>query len=317
MNPVVHSPTAIKQRHHRWYDNLSSPVHEKFALLACNQVVANGVTSELEGLVAEPNSEHPLIRGVQWNDDPNNLLRNGHKLEWLYWMTDAKDRSERQPIDRTFYLQYRSHFGDLQFLHGMANKNADPAKVQRSLIDWAHFAYDVATGVITPTTRFRSLENSYAFIRLFSGTSKMNWTVQRFFANVGDKPGTLVDGLTGKDIPWLAVGALMHTVHDSYCDSHVERESPGSDLVSSRGGIRCFLDYSSQNSSLHKAKDLEPMWIDLPEAMKEGPLGQSVWLLTQVLTGQSWDGEVEKRFREQVFVLATENRRSDAGNYHR
>jgi hypothetical protein len=289
--------------------------------LSCQQV-ANDLATTLErpfpyGFQADPSTGHPLVRGAQWNDDPNNLLRNNRAPVWWFWMTDGKQRSAKETIDRRFYLQYRSHFGDLQFLHGMASRGRAPEEVQADLLEWARFAYAAATGEIPPDARLRSLEGSYGFIRLFSGTSKLDWTVYRLFANVGDKPGHLVRDLGAPDTPWMAAGALLHTVHDCYCESHVEREEAATEAVPANGPVRCFLDYSSQNSKCHGAKDQEPSWSDLDPARAVGPVGQGTWLLHRILARDAWAGAVEMRFREEIFALSALTRRADSGGFDR
>jgi hypothetical protein len=144
-------------------------------------------------------------------------------------------------------LTRRSHYGDLQFLHAMAPRRDGQAQSQKdtrkALYTWTRAAYEVATGVIGESSKLAdtslgSVLPGYACSGRYSYTTK-SCTVQdlfdlSFFWRA--EQDSICDarqrelGLTAKQCVTrdLAIGALLHTVQDSFSSSHVER---GGDMV--------------------------------------------------------------------------------------
>lgn len=317
IRPAPISGKNLKQRHQGVLAGIA-PVHEKLAKMAYACATANptGVAPcSLEDVNWDnTDGEHPLVKGVRWNDDPNNLFEGGHPLEWVFWLTDGEDKMKAGTLERTNYLTYRSHYLDLQFLHAMSMKGQSPTKVQQDILDWCRFAYDVATGVISPDATLFSLRPSYAFTRQFDGTGPVYWTVRKLFTNVGqDKYKTLLQGVSDKEIRWRATGALLHTIQDSYSTAHTDRDS-GSESGFRTGPVRAFLDYTRQNHKCHGQADLEPDWTAQELGLKDGPVFHGAWVLRRILAVQAWDEETEKHFRNVIFALSPESRVADGGS---
>lgn len=191
IRPVEISGKSLKQRHRGWLEGIA-PVHEKLAKMSWACATLNPKGSEPCSFNEigwdSTDTDNPLVKGVRWNDDPNNLFEGGHPVEWVFWLSDAETRLKEGRLDRTCYLTYRSHFLDLQFLHAMSQKGQSPAKVRRDILDWCRFAYDVAIGRISPDARIFDLRDTYPFAKQFDGTGPVFWTVRKLFTNVGDPP---------------------------------------------------------------------------------------------------------------------------------
>ena len=93
-----------------------------------------------------------LRDGVRWNDDPLRLLNYGKTYAHSgAYFTHGKSVSVRDParIDLRWNTHYRSHYGDMQFLHAMASSVDElPAVTQRKIIIWSEFMYRVGIGDI-------------------------------------------------------------------------------------------------------------------------------------------------------------------------
>jgi hypothetical protein len=318
IRPYAVTAKNLKQRHQGWLEGIS-PVHEMLTkmALACAQANPTGAFPCTQEDVKWDNAdgEHPLIKGARWNDDPNNLFEGGHPFEWAYWLTDANSKSKAGTLERTNYLTYRSHFFDLQFLHAMSMKGHSPIKVQKDILDWCRFSYDVAVGTIRPDATIISLRTTYGFARIFDGTGPVNWTVRKLFTNVGqDKFNEILEGVSDKELRWRAAGALLHTIQDSFSASHTERENNGDESHPPAGAVRAFLDYSTQNHTCHGQADLEPAWVNRNEGLADGPVSHGAWVLRRVLAQQAWDAEADAKFSSVIFALSPEARRTDGGS---
>ena len=145
---------------------------------------------------------------------------------------------------------YRSHFGDLQFLHAMASKDGETAEVTRKrIVMWAEFSWNVATGQIPSATLLTDVK-----IDEFS----------EFFGNSGQDVLTLYtlgNSSLRRNIRDVAFGSLLHLVEDSFAFGHADRAPPiagttcpGSDLAHP-GTIRLFRSYTNQDHKKHGAHD--------------------------------------------------------------
>lgn len=311
---------TIKAKHQSWQHHLAAPVHEEMVMLA--DLCAAKLTDEdyCFTKVSAPEtvdikSDDPLVWGIRWNDDPNNQTAGERTIDWLFWLTAA---SQSKNIKNTDPLLYRSHFGDLQFLHAMAVQNEDPTMTRKNILDWMHFTYDIAIGKINLDTSMHSLSKEYAFANKFAGTSKIYWTPRKLFLNFFDyKDKKPPASWSTVDVPRLALGALLHTIHDSYSASHVQRHVRGNTDAPSSGEIYSFLDYRAQKSSCHGVEDLEPDWLNQAQyEQKDGPVYQSAWLIRRANTKADWtDGKVNDYLSNTVFPLASPSARANGGGY--
>jgi len=208
-----------------------------------------------------------VLTGVRWNDAPpftvlesrTGLCPAGEVITiinypecWGLLFMDAKKQTE---TGQKYYnapgtpVLYRSHFGDMQFLHSMALSPKELAgETKRKIMAWAKLMYGIALGDVTRGTSIG--KTGIADIdRLFTSG---NDTVQTIFLN--DNPA---EYKTDGNIHLFAMGVLIHMVSDSFTDSHVDRDKPGREEcrnVSGKrkpGSIKSFRVYSLQDSSAH------------------------------------------------------------------
>ena len=158
--------------------NTGSPVHETITHLALKRA---GITnnseydccktsdsfSEASRKIIADASNREYLRGVIWNDDPTaTLFDNSEEDNWDFGM-GVKFAAEFKScmvfiknVDKNTCssLLCRSHFGDLQFLHGMANSLCeDPYVIRNRMLQWGEFTYKVAIGEISGGTKLKDV----------------------------------------------------------------------------------------------------------------------------------------------------------------
>lgn len=315
INPVTTTVDDVRKNNQKYWefvDRFSAPAHERISRMAYHcaaqfkgEVLAckPGGTATVPGLDVDA-----VVDGVRWNDDPNNFFHSLQHATWFYWMLDA---GRMEKVKRTDPLQYRSHYGDLQFLHAMSPAGQSYAQTRQHVLDWTRFAYDVATGRIRAEAPLAKLESDYAFARHFSGLKKKaDWTVKDLFANIGDykKLGTLK--LTEQQVQAVALGALLHTVQDSFSTSHVEREGPDHRVVS-------WLDYGSQHGACHSQGDDEIGFLSSPQALEAPVVANSAWIVNAAGRKIRWEDGVAARFADVIFPVVGEGRGASGGACHK
>jgi hypothetical protein len=158
-------------------------------------------------------SHAQFIRGVVWADDPEGLLFDKDEdtsdySSGLMWYSHFS-AGEKGDFST---LTARSHFGDLQFFHGMASKDTEaPATTKQHMLDWGRFLIDVAAGR-TPTDS--KVEDVPAIKAQFPNDQKR--TIKELF---GFAKATDIQARQ------RAVGALFHMVQDSFAHGHVDRDA--------------------------------------------------------------------------------------------
>jgi len=200
-------------------------------------------------------------------------------------------------INPTYPLEYRSHYGDMQFLHGMGRRGDDPVKVRDNVVEWVHFAYDVATGRIDPSAQLYTLQGNYAFAKYFEGSRRRNWTVRHLFTNVSDILCTAAcDSLPTDDaqIRNLALGALLHTVQDSFSHAHAERVNTG---------VHAWLDYAAQDPGCHKGADEDTVWIDASDIHVKPAIAWGAWFVRSAMLNVPWENGVREELINRTFAL--------------
>lgn len=216
-----------------------------------------------------------VLAGVRWNDDPPFRITATSIDECK---TDQTIRVITQPVcwyklfkhaekiaGTTFLdatnpnsnLMTRSHFGDLQFLHAMASKEAESSTETRAnILMWAEFAWGVARGDIASGVFVRDVKIE-RFDRFFG---KSGWRVQDLLA--------LGSPFLQNNIRDVAFGTLLHVVQDSFARRHVDRLEP---IVSQKceaagnpqpGPIRAFASYPTQDHADHAKFDSRDRMVD-------------------------------------------------------
>jgi len=251
---------------------VGDPIHEAIILRAQGCDYDNPVDCYTERGTLTPGLE-PLYGGVQWNDNPPFVLsKSGFKYAsgkeapsrclgdtirlprlpdcWAAAIRDAEKVAERQPIDTSHPILYRSHYGDMQFLHGMASGGEKAADTQRKMMIWAEFAYKVARGDIPSTLALDKVPVA-GFPELVGIRER---TVESLFT-LGDPAFRPTPSIN-----LFALGTLLHMVQDTFSAAHSERGEEGG-LCDGNSGLRQpgklkrFHSYALQDADKHKTAD--------------------------------------------------------------
>lgn len=256
-----------------------------------------------------------LIRGVWWNDDPNQWLYSWHYPKWLGYMKDAESiattgrnlRGQRRQINATYLMLYRSHYGDLQYLHAMANADGeDPRTTRDRILDWMEFAYKVATEQISDETTLDRID--LPIVRAFF-INQPGWTVGRLFA-----PKYYL-----RDEPFgdLALGSMLHVVQDSFARGHAVRTFEAS-TACPNGRVRQFHSFVRQDSDKHAVEDFRPALLrDFQGRFTaaQNPVEGSAQLIAFARRKADWHGEVEPYLRDNLFCLGDDAIPSGPGEF--
>lgn len=299
---------------------ISEPVHEEITQLAraCQLAHPGPVASPLvctdrtERIkTPEGNKYDSLVRGVWWNDDPNQLLFT-KPWKWLAWMDDAENiarcnrnwKGRAATIDASYYLTYRSHYGDLQFIHSMASTNGEAARAtQQNILAWAEFTYAAATGSLdmeatVDTATPRHLQPYFS--------QQSGWTTNYLFA-----PRYRLK--TADHNRLMAAGSLLHMVQDSYSAAHTRRAYDASPSCPA-GRVVQFHSYIDQDPKKHATADRRQAWADQQFTAQQDPVNVSATLLAYIAQRAPWD-TVEAYLRDTVFCVDENTEDAGAGEF--
>lgn len=259
-----------------WVDSLlakasisafAEPVHEEITnrMFGCNGDAK--VCSGSDAL----NAPAAVLAGVRWNDDPpfrllrvdakgtNCVVKETIRFETqpACWMALFRSANQRAASGATFgvgdAMLYRTHFGDLQFLHAMATHDGEVASETReNILGWLEFSWRASLGEYTLDTRLSSIDNPV--IQRAFGTS--GWRIQDLYT-LG------AGGGLRRQVDDVAFGSFLHTIQDSFAEGHLDREestgvmgcSSGAVAARAPGAIRSFHAYNRQDHSAHSDAD--------------------------------------------------------------
>lgn len=322
LNPVEDKYRWDGDRTHwKW---VADPMHEELTLRA-RACAAGHEASKPEDVrcgmsPSVPAGHHrghkhdSLVRGVWWNDDPNQLLFALRQAEWGAWMLDGEHiathkrnlRGKSAQIDKTYYINYRSHYGDLQFLHAMASGDkVAPRTTQQNILTWAEFTYKVAIGSIGTESTLGQVEVP-GFGEFFGHLN--GWSVSYLFA-----PKYLLR--SGDHFSQMALGSLLHVIQDSFSAAHVERAFNATGTCP-RGRVIRFNTYVGQVKSAHKAADVRIAWLDQKYGDFQGPIDASAALLSLASRKADWEKEVKPYLENAVFCLGNDAEPSNHGGFN-
>lgn len=259
------------------------------------------------------NKYDAVIRGVWWPDDPNQRLYSIHAGTWLAWMNDAQTIAKKghnwlgrsTAINATYKMHYRSHYGDLQFLHAMASADGQPAAdIQRDVSDWIAFIYRVATGTIDAETTLAEVPMPIV-ARYF--TRQSGWTVNHLFA-----PNYTLGRAT---IPDVALGATLHAIEDSFSAAHTDRTAEASKRCPN-GRIREFHAYIDQSPSRHGQADVRSAWRSgANQGALLNPVEMGARMILFVRQKADWDRTVAPYLRSTMFCVDDDARPASGGDF--
>lgn len=209
-----------------------------------------------------------VVAGVRWNDDPPFRLTTTGIPEckanttirvvtqptcWYKLFKHAEKRAKTTYFDgksSRWNIMYRSHFGDLQFLHAMATRDGETAGETRArILMWSQFAWSVATGTADSNTLLKEVS-----------VEGIGALFPRSGQNVMDLY-TLGNGSLRRELRSVAFGNLLHLVQDSFAFGHVQRSAPvaGATCPGTNhprpGLVRQFRSYTNQNHKIHGKYD--------------------------------------------------------------
>ncbi|MDA8457448.1 hypothetical protein M4R22_22025 [Acidovorax sp. GBBC 3334] len=308
---------------------MKSPVHEAITLAAIGCGASLG--DESDCVTVEAVKEHRVILyGVRWPDDPPfalsaaspprikgcdvkvTLRSTAQPACWWGMFQDAGKQAKTKGAARApafgpgDYLLYRSHYGDLQFMHAMGAYDGESAGDTFDRMKmWAKFLWGVASRT-TPTGIFIRDLGMDDLAAYFPG----DITAMNLFAT------GIVE--VRKDLDKVAIGALLHMVQDSFSKAHVERgpetgaTCPGTEF-DRPGQIRRFHSYARQSSSLHDKEDTSSSLSLHTLMISPSAVDMSRAFLTMWQQRKSWE-ETEPLF-DCVFQPRDRSATAEAGPY--
>ena len=321
---------------------IKRPVHEEITQIAFD-CPANVNALETDEACADPNIGYAdpfILYGVRWNDLPpfrlnpdqgatcrkfglrdlpacnvSQTVRFSTQPDcWVCLFRDAQKVAKSKNITGCAKgpsyvpgtLMTRSHFGDLQFLHAMANaEGVGPAETRGKVMDWLKFAWMVFEGRLSPETPLKTIE--IPTIREHFGCSE--WTISDLYV-LGQK-----DTLT-KRLRDVAFGSVVHTIQDSFAEGHVERESAPLGEVCPGGARRPgriveFHAYARQDATKHDQYDTRHAMARAAATAESDAIEMTRQLFRFWHQNSSW-ADVQP-FLECVFELSRYSRASSSG----
>ncbi len=332
------SPSGTRVERHEvkakaiWYDryksgvatwgvyNFTHPVHEEITQLIFGCDASPDACADPEMEFTPPT----VIAGVRWNDDPPFRLATTGIREcrteqtirvvtqpicWYHLFRHAEKRATTTYFDgksKRWNTMYRSHFGDLQFLHAMASRDGELAGTTRDrVLMWAEFAWSVAIGAEKGNTLLKDIKvKGFAEFFPYSGQDVLDLY-------------TLGNTALRRGLPDVAFGSLLHLVQDSFAFAHAERMNavPGATCPNTDrpqpGLIRAFRSYSNQDHKKHGTHDARTAF---QESIKGTPNAVDVGriLLSMYDERKPWS-EVEP-YLKCVFAVQNENAEASPGD---
>jgi len=319
MNPIKRPYSILTFfRHSYLMDKVSESAHEEITLVAydcyTNPKSCRGVPTDIDR-TSMKKTMGKLIDGVEWNDDPSKfLLRNIFTArQWIIWMDDGQDisachrenKSNCKNIDTSYDLLYRSHYGDLQFLHGMASTMGElPSATMYKMMNWAEFTYKISTGEIQPYVALDTLDRTQV-TNINQIIQRGSWTASYLFTRSEIAPR--------QEVKLLALGSLLHMIQDSYSDSHVNRLNSCNSLNHNKPEILEFHNYMYQDSNEHKKADSKPQWLNYGDLSDMNPVYASALIINASFNNRPWL-EVKELLEKEIIKLSNEAKPANSGD---
>lgn len=300
----------------------TEPVHEEITnrLYGCNGDACAGSQATT--------APATVLAGVRWNDDPPFRLSPGQAastscktretvrfetqpLCWVYLFRDAQvgaaGGKRYGPGDA---MLYRSHFGDLQYLHAMAAADGELAhRTRDNLLGWFEFTWRASRGEYTLETRL----NEIRIPVIQDAFGRSGWRLMDLYT-LGASGGLR------RHINDVAFGSLLHAVQDSFAGGHVLREESSGlrqcvlagSSVSAPGNVLEFHSYSGQSHSLHAEADSRAAF--MRSFQEEGNVVDVGRLLVRARAQNlAWDAV--RPYFECIFTLQRPSAPATAGDF--
>lgn len=309
-----------------------SGVHEAITLRALGCEAATG--AEKSCITPDAVLRHRfMLYGVRWPDDPPFRLDAEHPPRiahcdasvtlrstsqpkcWVGLFNDAEKKARanlaKQPDRPAFgpghYLLYRSHFGDLQFMHAMAAHHGErAADTAARMTRWAQFLWGIAIGELPRGAYIRTL-NIEGLAPYFPGditaTNLLSTGIIEARAHLDE----------------VALGALLHMVQDSFSQAHAGRGPEPGDVCQRAprfeqpGKITRFYSYAGQAGKLHDTEDSFDALSRHTLQVQPGAVDASRALLTLWQEKATWP--VVAPYMACLLALEDPDARADAGRF--
>ena len=210
----------------------------------------------------------------------------------------------------------RSHFGDFQFLHSMAdNEGEQPQDTKTKIMIWLEIMYKVAIGQISKDTRLRDVElprdnehDRYPLRRLFTqNTAPMDTdTIHNL----------LVWGCCYNNVKHdrRALGSCLHVIQDSYARGHCHRRTQHDGPPKQFAEVLNFHSYKGQDSHKHDEYDFGDKKMsrvncaDIShfkgmDGCTDGII-QCTKLINFWMKKQPWEDQVSSWLKDEVFQVS-------------
>lgn len=251
-------------------ERFTTPVHERATniIYGCDDDKEDCTGKEGSNVYAPA----AVLAGNQWNDNPpfeltststsyckkyvGTTIKAPYFLEcWYMLFRDGEKRAEKGEyfdVDSGTVLLYRVHFSDMQFLHSMASRDGEEARVTKAkIMMWAELTYRLAIGNIDRGVELKKIEIP-GMEALFKNRG---WTAQQLFTR-GDPTYR-----GEQDFRNFAFGSLLHLIEDSFSLSHTERDDPSGAKCEAfpehykPGKVLGFHAYANQDKRKHADSD--------------------------------------------------------------
>lgn len=219
-----------------------------------------------------------------------------------------------EALPKRKHLAWQSHLGALQHLHFMTVEDTSKetlaeervSETLESALVWMSFAYQVATGKISPDELLTlEMEQQLKLPPIAPNHCVMvpaNVKVRTLFAS-------LQRGIAERNerTPDVALGSMLHVLQDSFSPSHTCRVSQWV-AGKEHAALLDVENYAQQDHDKHAALDGHPQW--MLEYLESGahiytndPVTVGAWLISAVDQDLPWP-EVESHLRNTVFSRA-------------
>ena len=252
------------------------PVHETLTLAAliASDYKLDPKTTYNKAIQEYDYDNLEFLRGIVWNDDPACMLFNDEGLfapksdnfsrglgkDWFVKFSDGHvfdlDCTKNGWFGHKNIIA-RSHFGDLQFLHSMADEPGElPEETKRKIINWIEIMYKLAIGEISAQTRLRDVEltredgdHIYPLRDLFDAATipTHDCTIHSFL--------TADHAYVNVKHDRRALGSCMHVIQDSYARGHCHRPIRDDGPPKRFGVVENFHSFRGQDAEAHTKYD--------------------------------------------------------------
>lgn len=311
-----HDPGILAWARTPVHENLTRESRERYWAICLAESQAGEMPAGCEAKHSLPGGmkNDALVRGVWYPDDPNQWLFDYHYPRWVLDFSNAGSiaktkkqwitKKSRKEIGPGYRMEYRSHYGDMQFLHAMASKDEVAAvDTQAEILTWAKFIYAGTQGVYTEHTKFRELDMADVlkwFPRQIQYDSEI-WSV-------------LAPSYTIEDFKSYNIGIILHMIQDSFAAGHTTRNYESSKECPT-GRVVSFNAYTHQDTDKHSAADKAEGAAASNFTKELNPVDAGAQIIRMARRGDDWETKVMPYLKNTVFCIGPDAAISGPGAF--